>query len=155
LIRLPFVIKLLEYFKKTLGNLVKDVKISKKLTSSIACLTVGDSGMDIHMERLLMEQNKLHVRSTKILELNPTHQIIEKIIDNLKLRNSTSDDNDEELVKLIFDQACIVGGDAVSDVGAFAQRLNDILYKVLSGDLPEKTLTQQSKLKVKKPQSVR
>ena len=126
--------KLLEYFKKTLGNLVKDVKISKKLTSSIACLTVGDSGMDIHMERLLMEQNKLHTSAAKILELNPQHKIIEKISNNLKLRNGASDDNDEKLVKLIFDQACIVGGDTVSDVGAFAQRLNDVLYEVLLSD---------------------
>ena len=141
--------KLLEYFKKTLGNLVKDVKISKKLTSSIACLTVGDSGMDIHMERLLMEQNKLHTSAAKILELNPKHKIIKKINDNLKLRNSASDDNDEGLVKLIFDQACIVGGDPVSDVGAFVQRLNDVLYEVLLSD----TLIDQKqppKVKVKK-----
>ena len=135
--------------KNVLGDKVKDVKISKKLTSSIACLTVGDSGMDIHMERLLMEQNKLHTSAAKILELNPKHKIIKKINDNLKLRNSASDDNDEGLVKLIFDQACIVGGDPVSDVGAFVQRLNDVLYEVLLSD----TLIDQKqppKVKVKK-----
>ena len=146
--------KLLEYFKKTLGNLVKDVKISKKLTSSIACLTAGDSGMDIHMERLLMEQNKLHANAAKILELNPKHKIIDKINHNLKLRNSASDNHDEGLVKLIFDQACIVGGDTVSDVGAFAQRLNEVLYEVLLGDLPEVAQKQRSKIKVKNPKKI-
>ena len=144
--------KLLEYFKKTLCNLVKDVKISKKLTSSIACLTVGDSGMDIHMERLLMEQNKLHSSTPKILELNPKHQIIEKINNNLKLKNGTGDDNQEELVKLIFDQACIVGGDPVSDVGAFSKRFNDFLYKMLLSEAPAE-IEQQFKVKVKNSKS--
>jgi len=133
-----------------LGNLVKDVKISKKLTSSIACLTVGDSGMDIHMERLLMEQNKLHSSAAKILELNSKHKIIAKINDNLKLRGGGSDNNDEKLVKLIFDEACIVGGDAVSDVRAFTQRLNDVLYEVLLSDTLAEQQKQPLKAKVKK-----
>ncbi len=68
--------ELIEYFKKVLGNLVKDVKISRKLTSSIACLTVGDSGMDIYTERLLMEQRRSSFPVPKVLEINSKHPII-------------------------------------------------------------------------------
>ena len=81
--------------------------------------------------------------------MNPKHKIIEKINDNLKLRNGASADNDEELVKLIFDQACIVGGDPVSDVGSFSKRVNDILYKALLSNTPVEQ-KQSLKVKVKK-----
>ena len=43
--------ELVQYFKSTLGNLVKDVKISKKLQSTPSCLAVADGAMDIRMER--------------------------------------------------------------------------------------------------------
>jgi len=128
--------KLLEYFKQVLGSLVKDVKISKKLTSSIACLAVSDSAMDIHMERLLKQQNRLPSSAAKILELNPKHKIIEKINDNLKndLKPEEAPHDNEQLVKLIFDQACITEGEPVHDAGEFSKRLNDVLYKLLSLD---------------------
>jgi len=138
---------------------VKDVKISKKLTSSIACLAVSDSGMDINMERLLMEQNRLQSASAKILELNPKHEIIKKInedlVSNLGLKNLQEDN--EQLVKLIFDQACIVEGEKVQDAVEFAKRLNGVLYKLLSleGPLlkqpqPQQKQKQKTTKKVKK-----
>jgi molecular chaperone HtpG len=108
--------KLLEYFKQVLGNLVKDVRISKKLTSSLACLTVSDNSMDLHMEKFLLEQKKLFSSSAKILELNPKHKIIKKInndLKDLKLEDKDNVNDNERLIKLIFDQACIIEGEPV------------------------------------------
>ncbi|MGX6960097.1 MAG: molecular chaperone HtpG [Rickettsia endosymbiont of Pentastiridius leporinus] len=118
---------LTDYFKEILGDLVKEVKISKKLTSSPACLAVSESAMDIRMERFLIEQKQISNASAKNLELNPKNKIIEKIFNELKEKNK----NNEELVKLIFDQACILEGEPVADTGAFSKRLNDIVQKAI------------------------
>ncbi len=121
--------KLTEYFKEILGKLVKDVRISKKLTLSPACLVVGDGAMDIRMERFLIEQKQLMASSAKILELNPKHKIIEKI--NAGIISNSKDYANEELVKLTYDQACILEGEPVNDTGEFAKRLNDIVQKAI------------------------
>ncbi|WP_341756615.1 MULTISPECIES: molecular chaperone HtpG [unclassified Candidatus Tisiphia] len=121
--------KLTGYFKEILGNSVKDVRISKKLTSSPACLVVGDGAMDIRMERFLIEQKQLMAASAKILELNPKHKIIEKI--NADIISNNKDSVNEELVKLMYDQACILEGEPVNDTGGFAKRLNDMVQKAI------------------------
>ncbi|MGI4775678.1 MAG: molecular chaperone HtpG [Janthinobacterium lividum] len=122
--------ELTEYFKKILGDLVKEVKISKKLTESPACLAVDSGAMDMRMERFLIEQKQLHQSSAKILELNPKHKIIEKI--NQNIASADSSESTEQLARLIFDQACIVEGEPVEDTAGFSKRLNDILQKVIS-----------------------
>lgn len=116
------------YFRDTLGTLVKDVKISKKLTTSPACLAVGDGAMDIRMERYLIEQKQLAGASAKILEINPNHKIVLKIGEGLG-KESNHDEN-AALVHLLYDQACIIEGEPVSDAGAFSKRLNSILEKI-------------------------
>ncbi len=121
--------KLIEYFKEILGNLVKEVRISKKLTLSPACLAVGDGAMDMRMEKFLIEQKQLMSASAKILELNPKHPIIEKI--NNDLISSNKDNMSEELVKLIYDQACILEGQPVNDISSFANRLNAVIQKAI------------------------
>ena len=124
--------KLIEYFKKVLGNSVKDVKISRKLTLSIACLTVGDSGMDMYTERLLMEQRRSSFPVPKVLEINTKHPIIQRINSDLLAEDQHSIINNEELVKLIFDEACIIEGQLPSNVVEFSERINNIMEKVLS-----------------------
>jgi molecular chaperone HtpG len=120
--------ELVTFFKKTLGHLVKDVKISKKLTSSPTCLAVGDGSMDIRMERFLIEQRQLSASSAKILEINPSHKIVIKmaktLIDPLK------EQENKELAYLLYDQACIIEGEPVQDVAAFAKRLNHFLEQI-------------------------
>lgn len=117
--------RILAFFKETLGNLVKDVQISKKLTSSPACLAVNAGAMDIRMERFLIEQKQLPSATAKILEINPNHSIIKKIAENLQEPSKQNQSN--ELVFLIFDQACIIEGEPVHDTAGFAKRINNII----------------------------
>jgi len=119
---------LVNYFKNSLGTLVKDVKISKKLTSSPACLAVGDGSMDIRMERYLIEQKQLAGASAKILEINPNHKIVMKI--GSEVGEKSKDEENKQLVHLLYDQACIIEGEPVLDAGAFSKRLNILLEKV-------------------------
>jgi molecular chaperone HtpG len=119
--------EVVSYFRDTLGALVKDVKISKKLTSSPACLAVGDGAMDIRMERYLIEQKQLSGATAKILEINPNHKVVVKIQNDLGKK--TMQDENAQLVHLLYDQACIIEGEPVSDAGAFSKRLNNLLEK--------------------------
>jgi molecular chaperone HtpG len=111
--------RLIAYFKTTLGTLVKDVRISKKLTASPVCLAVSENAMDIRMERFLIEQKQLNASSAKILEINANHPIIKKLACDMK----------EDLVHLLFEQACIIEGEAVPDPAGFAKRMNEVLAK--------------------------
>ncbi len=120
--------KLINYFKQSLGALVKDVKISKKLTSSPACLAVGEGAMDIRMERFLIEQKQLSAAVSKILEVNPTHKIVKKIVSQIDNQDHQEENN--QLIRLLFDQACVIEGQPVEDAGAFAKRMNYFLEKV-------------------------
>jgi molecular chaperone HtpG len=119
---------LVSYFKETLGDLVKDVKISKKLTSTPACLAVADGAMDIRMERYLIEQKQLARASAKILEINPNHKIVAKIAKEVKKKEK--EEENKQLIHLLYDQACIIEGEPVVDVGAFSERLNLLLERV-------------------------
>jgi len=119
---------LVSYFKETLGNLVKDVKISKKLSSSPACLVVADGAMDIRMERFLIEQKQLSKASAKILEINPSHKVVMKIAAGLDKKGQAEEN--KQFVHLLYDQACIIEGEPVADAGAFAKRLNAILEQM-------------------------
>jgi molecular chaperone HtpG len=121
---------IVSYFKEILGSLVKDVQISKKLTTSPVCLAVNANEMDIRMERYLIEQKQLTSASAKILEINPQHKIIIKIGQDIKTKNNQN--TNSALVHLLYDQACIIDGEPVSDVGAFAKRLNKILENTVT-----------------------
>lgn len=121
--------KIIKYFKDVLGDTIKDVQISKKLMSSPVCLSVSDSAMDIRMERYLIEQKQLAGASPKILEINPRHKILLKMIEDLQ--NNRHDDNtNSSLVHLLYDQACIIEGEPLTDTVSFAKRLNSVLEKV-------------------------
>ena len=50
--------KLIKEMKNTLGEKVADIRLSKKLVDSACCLVASDTGMDVHMERMMMMQNK-------------------------------------------------------------------------------------------------
>ena len=119
---------LVDYFKNTLGALVKDVKISKKLTSSPACLSVSDGAMDIRMERYLIEQKQLASATAKILEINPNHKIVIKI--GKEIDDASKNTENQQLAHLLYDQACIIEGEPVSDAAEFSKRLNILLEKV-------------------------
>ncbi len=113
--------------KTILGDKVKDVKISKKLDSSPVCLAVDSASMDIRMERYLLEQKQILSGSAKILEINPNHKIIKSL--NEKLANSASDLEVADTIKTLFDQACIVEGEPISDIKDFSRRLNSLMVE--------------------------
>lgn len=114
------------YFKSVLKDSVSDVKISKKLSESAACLAVKDQDMDIKMERFLIEQKQLAKSSSKILEINPKHNVVSKIYRDI-ISGAVNNSQNELLVLMIFDQACIIDGEQLHNSLEFAKRLDSIL----------------------------
>lgn len=116
---------LITFIKETLQDKVKDVKISKKLTSSPVCLVADKQAMDIRLERYLLEQKQIPFSMKKIIEINPKHEIIQNINSNLSKPEKLTELQD--LIKILFDEACIIEGEPVFNAGDFAKRLNEIL----------------------------
>jgi len=115
--------ELLAFFKECLQDKVKDVRISKKLTNSPVCLAVDAYGMDIRLERFLLEQKQLNSASAKILEINPNNKIIQKIASNFKQNQEES----ANTVKTLFDLACVVEDEPLKDAFDFSQRIQSLL----------------------------
>ena len=124
--------KLVLNFKQTLGEDVKDVRVSERLTDSAVCLVAADGDMDLHLERMLRQQGHMNVPSaTRILELNPGHPLIRKLT-GLVDQPADSEILDET-ARLLLDQAKILEGDGIPDPAAFSRRLNLVLERGLTG----------------------
>ncbi|HYG91724.1 MAG TPA: molecular chaperone HtpG [Azospirillum sp.] len=123
---------LIALFKLTLGDAVKDVRPSERLTDSPVCLVADETDMDLHLERLLKQHKQLGMgESKRILELNPGHPLIKRLTDRAKAAGA-SDKDMAEVAWLLLDQARIVEGETLPDPAAFARRLSAMMEKGLA-----------------------
>ena len=114
---------LIERIKTSLGDRVKDVKVTHRLTDSPSCLVVGENDISGNLERILKAagQNTPDVKPT--LEINPEHNVIQKL--------ETFKDSDEfdEYASVIFDQAILSEGGQLEDPVSFIKKINRLLIK--------------------------
>jgi molecular chaperone HtpG len=121
---------LISYIKQVLGDKIKDVRISKKLVDSPACLAIPEGAMNIRMEKYLIDQKQLTKKTAKILEINPKHPILTQI---KKLLNSEkSNDSTADLVDIIFNQACLIAGEEMNDPYLFTKKVNELINKAIA-----------------------
>jgi molecular chaperone HtpG len=97
---------LIGFIKETLGDKIKDVRISKKLTGSPVCLAVDAGSMDIRLERFLLEQKQIQAGTTKIFEINPSNKIIKDLNENYS--DETKKIAAQDKIETLFDLACII-----------------------------------------------
>jgi len=121
---------LIAMLKLTLGDAVKDVRGSDRLTDSAVCLVADEGDMDIHLERLLKQHKQLGQASRRILEVNPAHPLIRRLAEKVKAEGSAAGLDDAAW--LLLDQARIVEGEALPDPVAFARRLSAFVEKGLA-----------------------
>ncbi|MGB0671413.1 MAG: molecular chaperone HtpG, partial [Rhodospirillales bacterium] len=113
--------KLVAALKAVLGEEVKDVKASDRLTDSPCCLVAGEGDMDIRLERMMRQAGRLDVAMMRVLEINASHVVLRKMA---ALSDNTDEGSDfSEAAKLLLDQARIIEGEPVPDASAFARRL--------------------------------
>ena len=120
---------LIAIFKLALGDAVKDVRSSDRLTDSAVCLVADEGDMDMHFERLLKQHRQLDTMSKRILELNPRHKLIERLAG--MVGETGASDELSEFAWLLLDQARIVEGEQLPDAAAFARRLSTLLERGL------------------------
>lgn len=120
---------LIAIFKLALGEAVKDVRSSDRLTDSAVCLIADEGDMDMHLERLLKQHRQLETASKRILELNPRHKLIERLA--ASVGEAGASEQLSEFAWLLLDQARIVEGEQLPDPPAFARRLATLLERGL------------------------
>jgi molecular chaperone HtpG len=126
-------VDLLALLKLTLGEAVKDVRKSERLTNSAVCLVSDDNDMDMHLERLLKQHKQLGADAAgakRILEINPSHPLIKRLADRAKIEGAAT--ALEDAAWLLLDQARIVEGESLPDPAAFARRLASAMEKGLA-----------------------
>jgi len=107
--------------KDTLGDQVKDVRLTHRLTNSPACLVKEAQDMSANLERILKQAGQALPTSKPILELNPQHPLVEK------LKNEKDSDRFTDMTFILFDQALLAEGGQLDDPSAFVGRLNELL----------------------------
>ncbi|HYM71332.1 MAG TPA: molecular chaperone HtpG, partial [Stellaceae bacterium] len=120
---------LIAIFKLALGDAVKDVRSSARLTDSAVCLVADEGDMDMHLERLLKQHRQLDNAAKRILEVNPNHRLIERLA--ASVGETGASDQLSEFAWLLLDQARIVDGEQLPDPPAFARRLALLLERGL------------------------
>jgi molecular chaperone HtpG len=121
---------LIAIFKLALGEAVKDVRSSERLTDSAVCLVADEGDMDMHFERLLKQHRQLDTVAKRILELNPRHKLIERLA--ATVGETGTSDQLAEFAWLLLDQARILEGEQLPDPPAFARRLAALLERGFS-----------------------
>jgi molecular chaperone HtpG len=112
---------LLTRVKEVLGDKVKEVRISSRLTDSPACLVVDEYALSAHLERLLREAGQSVPTSKPYLELNPSHPLIARLKDEAAAARFS------DWTNLLFEQAVLAEGGQLEDPASFVKRLNGLL----------------------------
>ncbi|MFG5380858.1 molecular chaperone HtpG [Yoonia sp. R2-816] len=124
--------ELIAAIKLELGEAVKDVRPSKRLTDSPVCLIADDGDMDVNLERLLKRHGQLEHGALRVLELNPSHAIISNLAERARSKDANADTLLQDAAHLLLDQACIVEGEAPVDAAAFARRLGSVMSRAFT-----------------------
>ncbi len=105
--------------REALGDRVKDVRVTDRLTDSPSCLVSDENEISGTLERLLKQAGQKAPDRTPILEINPGHPLVERM---------KADPADaERWARLLFDQALLAEGGQLEDPAGFVRRLNDML----------------------------
>ena len=111
----------IEHATKVLGDKVKEVRLSQRLTDSPSCLVLEDNDMSAQMQQIMEAAGQYAPKSEPILELNPDHSLVKK------LNDITDDDLFEDYSHLLFEQAQLAAGAPLEDAAGFVKRVNKLL----------------------------
>ncbi|MDX8396685.1 MAG: molecular chaperone HtpG [Mariprofundaceae bacterium] len=107
--------------KESLGDKVKDVRTTDRLTESPACLVSDNFDISGNMERILKQAGQ-DVPSVKpILEINPEHALVQRLA-KMRSKDKISDFSD-----ILFDQAILAEGALPEDPAGFVRKINALL----------------------------
>lgn len=117
---------MLEKMKSTLGDKVKEVRISPRLTDSPSCLVVDQNDMAVSMQKLLKQAGHAVPDVQPILEVNPDHVLVKR------LKEETDESRFADWSYILFDQAMLSEGGQLDDPVTFVKRMNDVFMTMSS-----------------------
>ena len=118
---------LIAMVKLELGDNVKDVRLSNRLTESPVCLSADEGDIDIRLEQLLRQHNQLNEQVSRVLEINGKHPLITALAGLAGVDGGGTKVSDAAW--LLLDQARILEGEPLPDPTAFIRRMADIMAK--------------------------
>ncbi len=116
--------KLLDRLKEALKDQVKEVRVTTRLTTSPACLVVGDYDMDPQLLRLLKSAGQTVPESKPILEINPQHVIVRKLL------HEQNEQRFADWASILYDQSVLSLGEQLENPVRFVNRLNSLLSQL-------------------------
>ncbi len=117
---------LVQRMKTALGDDVKNVKASTRLSDSPCCVVADENDPTVQMQTILKSLGQKNVPEFKpVLEINPAHSIVKKMAD---IKDETLF---EDISRLLLEQALLIEGVPIKDPASFARRLNDALSRAL------------------------
>ena len=117
--------KMLKQMKEGLGDKVKEVRVSTRLTDSPSCLVVEQQDMAVSMQKILKQAGHDLPNIEPILEINVNHPLVKR------LNDEQDDDKFSDLSHLLFDQAMLSEGGQLEDPVAFVTRINQLLLETM------------------------
>ena len=117
----------LKKIKKVLGDKVKDVKVSSRLSDSPSCIVADENDPTSQMQEIMKSMGQTGMPAIKpILEINPNHEIVEK------LKSMTRKKSFDDIALLLYEQALIQEGVTLEDPAGFVNRLNKAISNGLA-----------------------
>lgn len=117
----------LDRVKTVLGDKVKEVRVTHRLTESPACIVTDEHDMSSQMIKLMESIGQKAPDVKPIFELNPEHQLVKHVADE------QDDDKFGQWVHVLFDQATLAERGSLKDPATFVQRLNQLMLSLSQG----------------------
>ena len=114
----------LEGLQKALGERVKTVRVSDRLTDSPACLVVEEDEMGSQMRRLLKSAGQAVPEAAPILEVNGNHVLLRRF------EQEQDEERRQDLAEVLLAQAKLAEGDPLDDPAAYLRCMNRLLAEL-------------------------
>lgn len=115
---------LVEKVQSALGDKVKEVRATVRLTDSPACLVAGEHDMSAHLERMLKAAGQKVEVSKPTLEINPEHVLVKRLAEESDAGRAA------DLAQVLYDQALLAEGGKLEDPATFVKRINKLLLEL-------------------------
>ena len=108
------------YLKEHLKEKVKDVKVSKRLTTSASCLVADENDMDMHLKKLMAANNQNVNDEKRILEINIEHSLVSKL-------QMLKKDQKDKFSEILYDHAKLMEGENLDDPKKYTNLIAELV----------------------------
>ncbi len=120
---------LMERLQGQLDERVSEVRLSNRLTESMACLVTPDGGLTPQLEAMMKSMGQETPPGKRILELNPEHPVVKKMHEVFEA--NADDERLGQYAELLYGQSVLAEGGQLPEPAAFAKRVAELMGSAL------------------------